>query len=259
MYSKKFLRSIFEDAADPMYSEMEISNSEAEDLLKEPETEIKPETGITTNQAPAQISSQEPELSKDIKRSGTTYGFPINSDNLKDINTLIERGEGEWSSSEPLKQFKDGKSGEAATIANKPVYLKIKLSKSKVDRQSQPVELEIADRIFVLFDTSAEYLKPALDRARDITNSIRVPVKTPLLSRGNIVEHSLEFWRDENRESDTTGPSKGSGETTQNLKIDWSKQLAAPGTSAGIGESKKVEKNNPVNESNGYHWLKFIR
>jgi hypothetical protein len=249
MYSKKFLRFIFEDAEDPMASKMEISNVDAQDLLKEPEPDLLKEP----------VDSNQPDLSKDIKRSGTTYGFPINSNHLKDINTLIERGEGEWNSNEPLKQFKDGKAGEAATLANKPVYLKIKISRSKIDRTSQPVELELADRVYVLLDTSAEYLKPAIERAKDITSSVRVPVKTPLLSKGNTVEHSLEFWRDENQESDPMAPSKGTGESTQNVKIDWAQQLAAPGTSAGIGESKKTSETGSINESNEYRWLKFIK
>lgn len=246
LYSKNFYNRIFEDAANPADSNLDVSNAEAMDLLKDQQVEEEP---------------QSKEIVKDMTRSGTTYGFPINEMSLKDINTLIERGEGEWNSDSPLKLMKDGKSGDPAMIANKPVYLKIRLTRSKEDRKSQPVELELADRIYILMDTTSESLKSMIDRATDITNSIRVSVQTPLLRKGEKIEHSLEFWKDLSRKSDPTAASTGSGEMTKGVKIDWAQQLAAPGTSAGIGESRNIPKkrSNPVNESNGYRWMKFIR
>jgi hypothetical protein len=240
LYSKNFYNRIFEDAADPADSNLDVSNAEAMNLLKD---------------QPMEEPVQSEEIAKDIKRSGTTYGFPMNINSLKDINTLIERGEGEWNSDAPLKLMKDGKSGEPAMIANKPVYLKIRLTRSKEDRKSQPVELEMADRIYVLMDTNSQSLKSMLDRATDITNSIRVGVQTPLLSKGSKIEHSLEFWKDPNRKSDPTAASVGTGDATKEVKIDWSQQLAAPGTSAGIGKSSTELKES----NNSYYWIKRIR
>jgi hypothetical protein len=246
LYSKKFYNRIFEDAADPTDSNLDVSNAEAMNLLKDQQVAEEP---------------QSEEMVKDMTRSGTTYGFPINETSLKDINTLIERGEGEWNSSDPLKLMKDGKSGDPAMMVNKPVYLKIRLTRSKTDRQSQPAELEMADRVYILLDTNSQSLKSMIDKATDITNSVRVSVQTPLLRKGEKIEHSLEFWKDLSRKSDPTADSAGSGEMTKDVKIDWAQQLAAPGTSAGIGESRSIPKkrSNPVNESNGYRWMKFIR
>jgi hypothetical protein len=132
---------------------------------------------------------------------GNAYAFPVKKEEYNEIMSLINSGSGDWMSKEPIKFLMSGREAtEPATMrvgeANKPVYLMIRLSKSKGDTTSKPLVLEKEDRIYVALVTSAENLRKNLEEADNIAKSVKLPVLTPLMKSGKNVEHSIQMWLD---------------------------------------------------------------
>lgn len=141
------------------------------------------------------------QSAKSENLKGNAYAFPVKKEEYDEIMYLINSGSGEWVSNEPIKFLKSGRGAtEPATIkvgeASKPVYLMIRLSKSKGDIISNPLVLEKEDRVYVALVISAEHLRKSLEEADNIAKSVKLPVLTPLMKRGKNVEHSIQMWLD---------------------------------------------------------------
>lgn len=175
--------------------------------------------------------SNEPVKEKEKKnRKSALYAFPIGSDELAQIKQILETGSGQWKSNIPLKTIQGGVDGPIAEMEGKPIYLMIRISDTKQEKPS----LELADRIYVLYDTTKKELEKNIRLADNYMDRIRVAVDTP-----SGEEHSLTMWQVEPSEGKFIQKKKEEKEpeSEANVEIDLKKQMQAPGTSAGISIS----------------------
>ncbi len=169
---------------------------------------------------------------------GMTYAYPVNQEDYNQLNQLIEAGSGEWNSSTPLKKVSDPNSTATMEIGgqSKPVYLKVILIQTKGERLSTPLNLEDEDRVYVALVTSPSDLKSNLDTAVDITNYVKLTVKTPIMKSGNNIEYSLNMWK--NFKSNEETSSENTEASMNDVKQIKSEQ---PGLAAQLDlpESRK--------------------
>ena len=160
-------------------------------------TEAGEEVASEAPQAAESFPKSDPEQEAINVMKGNTYAFPIGEEDYNQLTELIKSGSGEWNSSAPLKTINNPNSDAMLKIGGqeKPVYLKIILVKTKGERLSAPLNLEEDDRFYVALMASPEGLKSNIDTAADISNYVKVSVKTPLMKGGKNVEHSLNMWK----------------------------------------------------------------
>jgi hypothetical protein len=176
---------------------------------------------------------------KQVKAKTALYAFEMHDGILADLTKLAETG-GDWKSHEPLKILgKDGSIGGVAYINEKPVYLWINSNKKKKDQ----TQLELADRVYLLWDTNKVNILNAVSDCEGIENRKRVYV-----SNSYGTEYSLEIWCTKRT---TEEPKKELESDTTEIKVDIDKAVEAPGTAAGISGvvAEGVEYEN-INESN---------
>ena len=162
-----------------------------------PNTEMSGELASEAPQAAESFPESDPKQEEINIMKGTTYAFPIGEEDYNQLTELIQSGSGEWNSSAPLKRINDPNSDAMMKIGGqeKPVYLKIILTRTKGERLSAPLNLEGDDRFYVALMASPEGLKSNIDTAADISNYVKLSVKTPLMKGGSNVEHSLNMWK----------------------------------------------------------------
>lgn len=186
---------------------------------------------------------------------GNTYALPLTQSEVDELTKLAEQGAGtEWKSSTPLKPLAGGRESDPATMtlgqSEKPIYLTVKLVNNKDEQKSLPLSLEGDDRYYVAWITTPAALLDNLDAAIDITNSVKVAVKTPVLDKsGKNVEHSLQVWKDTDSMSantsieaatspqtmmDMTGDEEAYTPEITDVEVDADLAMQAPGTSAGF-------------------------
>ena len=138
-------------------------------------------------------------LDKQILK-GAAYGFPVNQEIYNQLVNLIDSGTGTWMASEPIKPLDSGKDGDAAMLTyggkTLPVYLMIKLHSDKGSRKAEVLNLEADDRFYVALLTSPDNLMQILKSADGIQNSVRLSVKTPMVKKGQHLEHTIQLWKD---------------------------------------------------------------
>lgn len=217
----------------------------------------------------------EPAKSERVEVSkGNTYALPLGKAEVDELTNLASQGAGvEWKGTSPLKTVAGGREGEAATLtlgqSQKPVYLTVKLVANKDEQKGLSLNLEADDRYYVAWITTPAALLDNLDTATDLSNSVKVSVKTPVIDKGGKnVEHSLEVWKDEDAvssepttDSNTESSEEGeemiqtdynmpadelamSSPTISDVNVDPNLAMEAPGTAAGFDaavESKAVQ------------------
>lgn len=175
---------------------------------------------------------------KQVKAKTALYAFEMHDGIIADLTKLAETG-GDWKSHEPLKILgKDGSVGGVAYINEKPVYLWINSNKKKKDQ----TQLELADRVYLLWDTNKVNILNAVSDCEGIENRKRVYVSNPYGT-----EYSLELWCTKRT---TEEPKEELGSDTTEIKVDIDAAVEAPGTAAGVSGvvAEGVEYEN-VNES----------
>ena len=163
---------------------------------------------------------------------GQTYAYPVSKEDHDQLMQLIGEGSGEWVSKQPLKTINNEDAMMQVGGENKPVYLKIVLTQTKGERLAAPTKLEDPDRVYVALNTSANDLRSNLETAVNITNYVKLTVKTPLLKSGTNIEHSLNMWKDFESEpdQDINSPENNSNDMSDIDKI----QKEQPGLAAQL-------------------------
>lgn len=233
LYRKIDLRTLYE----AMDEQAELENNPGVVMGdKNAPVETAPQAAESFTKAPESNSGENKEDIKIMK--GMTYAYPVNQEDYNQLNQLIEAGSGEWNSPTPLKKISDPNSTATMKIGgqSKPVYLKVILIQTKGERLSTPLNLEDEDRVYVALVTSPSDLKSNLDTAVDITNYVKLTVKTPIMKSGNNIEHSLNMWKNFKSDEETS---------TENTEADMNdvKQIKSeqPGLAAQLDlpESRK--------------------
>lgn len=200
---------------------------------------------LSDNQ-PAEVETPNNSQRAEKLKKNALYAFPITNDLLPKLKEFAKNGQGEWKSETPLKTIQAGADSQAAMLNGKPVYLMIKLAQSKEDKNTLPSNIDLQDRVYVVYTTTKEELDKQLDSAKSFMKRVRVSVKTP-----DSKEQSLELWvedkNDQNfiskqQNADTAGKTSEqikaeSGQQSQpqeQVKINIEQQMEAPGTPAGI-------------------------
>jgi hypothetical protein len=257
-YKRINLRKLYEAADDLLSDGMPIDPTAAP---KEPGTDNieASATEETSNNVDSSVSNVTNKSSNEIVNisKGNTYALPLSKSDADELTKLAEQGSGtEWKSSSPLKSLMSGRDGNPATLmlgqSEKPVYLIVKLVNNKADQKAMSLSLDEEDRYYVAWITSPPALLDNLEAATDITNSIKVAVKTPAIDKnGNNVEHSLQVWKDYEDGStdsnstnqstdepqtmiDITGEEDAAKPEITDVEVDTDLAMQAPGTSAGF-------------------------
>jgi hypothetical protein len=257
-YKRINLRKLYEAADDLLSDGMPIDPTAAP---KEPGTDSieASATEETSNNVDSSASNVTNKSSNEIVNisKGNTYALPLSKSDADELTKLAEQGSGtEWKSSSPLKSLMSGRDGNPATLmlgqSEKPVYLIVKLVNNKADQKAMSLSLDEEDRYYVAWITSPPALLDNLEAATDITNSIKVAVKTPAIDKnGNNVEHSLQVWKDYEDGStdsnstnqstdepqtmiDITGEEDAAKPEITDVEVDTDLAMQAPGTSAGF-------------------------
>jgi hypothetical protein len=245
-YRKVDLRKLYEAMDEPVGMENNPGVVMGDDNAP---VETAPQAAESFPTPPESNPGENKEAVKVMK--GMTYAFPVTQEDYNQLTQLINAGIGDWTSSTPLKTVSDPNSNAMMEIGgqSKPVYLKIVLAQTKGERLSAPLNLEDEDRVYVALMTSPNDLKSNLDAAVDITNYVKLTVKTPLMKSGTNVEHSLNMWK--NFQSDEETPVETSEFDANNIEQIQSEQ---PGLAAQLDlpESRKRfvgGKWKPVNEA----------
>jgi hypothetical protein len=238
--------------------------------------ESAPVSQSTEAEASTEGTVAAPKKEKVEIAKGNTYALPLGKTEIDELTKLASQGPGvEWKGTTPLKTVASGKEGEPATLtlgeSQKPIYLTVKLVANKGEQKGLSLNLEADDRYYVAWITTPAALLDNLDTATDLSNSVKVSVKTPVIDKtGKNIEHSLEVWKDTDAIASATeapAPSDDSSDyeeskedltstnygmpvdrefntpTISDVTVDSNLAMEAPGTAAGFDaavESKAI-------------------
>lgn len=236
-YRKIDVRKLYEATDEPVQMEGDPGVVMGDEMVGS--TTADPQAAESFEKAEEPKSDPNKEAVNVMK--GRTYAFPVSKEDHDQLTQLIGEGSGEWVSKQPLKTIDNPNADAMMQVGgeNKPVYLKIVLTKTKGERLAAPTELEDPDRVYVALNTSVNDLKSNLETATNITNYVKLTVKTPLLKRGSNIEHSLNMWKDFESESDQDINSSENNPT--NVSSIDKIQTEQPGLAAQLNlpESRK--------------------
>jgi hypothetical protein len=270
-YKRIDLRKLYEAADDLLLDGMPIDPTAAPKMSEPIDTMTQATPVASTDQVQSSTSTEEGPSVSDITNTksgdervniakGNTYALPLTQSEADELVKLANQGAGtEWKSSTPLKPLAGGRDGGPASMtlgqSEKPVYLSVKLVNNKSEQKALPLTLEGDDRYYVAWITTPDALLDNLDAATDITNSVKVAVKTPVVDKGGKnVEHSLQVWKDyeggtsQMTSTDTSSDSSSTPQTMMDItgeedtytpqitdvEVDTDLAMQAPGTSAGF-------------------------
>ena len=161
----------------------------------------------------------------DGANTGKLHAFIVNPNNAKYISDIVNGKSKMLKSETPLKVLgKDGTIGAESMSNGKPVYLMIRVA-SKSERASSELQLELSDRIYLLFNTNPTELANLIENARGMDKRINVSAKGP-----DGIENTVSIWGESNVEQ----PDPVETTDVNNVRIDMDAQIENPGTSAGI-------------------------